>query len=386
MNPGSMRALVLDRPGHFSLADVPRPEPGSRDVLVRPQAVGLCGTDFHIYSGEANYHRDEHGAPIPLEDVPQILGHEITGVIEAVGAEVDELRVGQRVVLDQGLNCNSHGRVPVCEYCSTGDSHQCEYFGEHGISGLHGGLSEALSLPAVNAIAIQSDLDPALAALTEPLACVLHSSDMVRDTPTRYRLETDDPARRARTVLICGAGPAGLLWVQVLRRVVGFQGDVLVSEPDPAKRVLAASYGAHVVDPVHDDLTLYLHEKTSGRRAEVLVDASGSGPLFLQIPGLVRKQATLLLYGHGHAGVGMEALNSVQWGEPHLLSPVGASGGFDPDGRPTVYRQALSLIEDGTIDVTPLVTHRFAGLDAVPAAFAGAHREEGYVKGVAVFP
>ena len=130
-----MRAVVLTAPERMEVREVPVPVAGPRDVLVRPEAVGLCGTDFHIWSGAANYHRDGRGAPIPLEEVPQILGHEITGAVEAVGPEVDDLRVGDRVVLDQGLNCKSVRRDPLCEYCATGDSHQCEGFREHGISG-----------------------------------------------------------------------------------------------------------------------------------------------------------------------------------------------------------------------------------------------------------
>jgi len=379
-----MRAVVLTGAGEMQVRDIPRPAAGPRDVLVRPEAIGLCGTDFHIYSGAANYHRDEHGAPIPLVVEPQILGHEITGRVEEVGADVDDLRPGQRVVLDQGLNCKSAARAELCEYCRTGDSHQCACFREHGISGLPGGLAEAIAVPAVNAVRIATELDPGLAAVTEPLACVLHSLDVVASANARYLLEAKEADRRVRSVLIAGAGPAGLLWVQTLRRVLGFEGRVLVSEPDATKRELAARFGAETIDPTAGDLVAQVATRTEGRRVELLVDASGSGPLFHDVPGLVRKQSTILLYGHGHAGVGMEVLNQVQWAEPTLLSPVGASGGFEPDGRPTVYRRALRLIEEGVIDVAPLVTHRYDGLAAVPAAFAGGHREAGYVKGVVV--
>ena len=157
-----------------------------------------------------------------------------------------------------------------------------------------------------------------------------------------------------------------------------------MSEPDVTKRELAARFGAETIDPTGDDLVEEIALRTEGRRVEMLIDASGSGPLFEDIPGLVRKQSTILLYGHGHAGVGMEVLNQVQWAEPTLISPVGASGGFDADGRPAVYRRALRMIEEGRIDVSPLVTHRYDGLEAVPRAFAEGYREEGYVKGVAL--
>jgi len=368
----------------MAVREVDRPDPGPRDVLVRPEAIGLCGTDFHIYSGAANYHRDAGGAPIPLERAPQILGHEITGVIEHVGGDVTDLEAGQRVVLDQGLNCISCAREELCEYCETGDSHQCEEFLEHGISGLPGGLAEAISVPAVNAVRIRSELPPERAALTEPLACVLHSADVLARTDARYLIDTSETRRRVRSVLVCGAGPAGLLWVQVLRRVLGFQGRVFVSEPDAEKRALAENFGAETIDPGTAGVVAEVAERTEGRRVELLIDASGSGPLFRDVPGLVRKQATIMLYGHGHAGVGMELLNPVQWAEPTLLSPVGASSGFDEDGRPTVYRRALRMLEDGVIDVEALVTHRYVGLEAVPEAFERGHRESGYVKGVAL--
>ena len=81
-----MRACAITAPGQFEVLDVPSPELGPHDVRIQPAAVGVCGTDFHIYSGESNFHYDENGRAIPLEQAPQILGHEITGtVIEANG-------------------------------------------------------------------------------------------------------------------------------------------------------------------------------------------------------------------------------------------------------------------------------------------------------------
>ena len=95
-----------------------------------------------------------------------------------------------------------------------------------------------------------------------------------------------------------------------------------------------------------------------------------------------RKQGTVLLYGHGHAGVDLSVLNNLQFLEPTLLSPVGASGGFEPDGRPSTYRRALGLLETSRVKVGSFITHRYHSLDQVPAAFAGAHKAADYVKGV----
>jgi L-iditol 2-dehydrogenase len=377
-----MRAAVLCDTGRMEIRDAPRPAAGPRDVLVRVSAVGLCGTDFHIFSGEANYNTDNQGAPIPLAEHPQILGHEITGVVEEAGGEAENLRAGDRVVLDQGLNCVSVRREPLCEYCSTGNSHQCAFYREHGITGLAGGLADYIAVPAVNAIRIDSDLEAAEAAMTEPLGCIVHSSDIVARARARYAIRSSDVARRVRSVLICGAGPAGLLFTQYLRNALGFDGLLMVSEPNARKRNLAAKFGAEVINPAEADVIEAVREMTDGRRAEYLIEATGSGEIYKLIPGLIRKQATVLMYGHGLGGADLSLLNNVMFMEPALVASVGASGGFAPDGRPSTYRSALNLIETGQIVVRSFITNRYESLDSVPAAFAGAHADPEYVKGV----
>jgi L-iditol 2-dehydrogenase len=377
-----MRASALLAPHRLELVDVADPPMGPRDVRLRPAVVGLCGTDFHIVSGEGNYNLDASGVPIPLSEHPQILGHEITGVVLEVGDDVTDLAPGARVVVDQGLACSAHGTAP-CEYCRTGDSHQCAQYAELGITGVPGGLADELVVPAVNVVAVPDGLPLDRAVLAEPLGCVLHALDAVANAAPRWQLDgTGEGA--VNTVLIAGAGPAGLLFVQVLQRVLGWQGTVLVSEPDVTKRVLATTLGAEVLAETGPELVDTVRARTGGRGVELLIDACGAGALFESIPGLIRSQATVLLYGHGHGGVGLEALNAVQWREPRLVSPCGASGPIDADGRPSVYRRAVELIASGTISVEPLITHRYVGLDAVPAAFGGDHLEPGYVKGLAV--
>ena len=333
-----MRAVVLTDVNRLELRDVSSSAPGAHEVRVRVAAVGLCGTDLHIVAGHANYNRDANGRVIPLTEEPQILGHEIAGVVADVGRDVSDVRPGNRVVIDQGHNCVSEHRAPLCEYCATGDSHQCELYREHGITGLPGGFAEYLTIPAVNAVRVESELDMAEAALAEPLACIVHSTDLLTRADARYTLAGNGHA--IQTAIVCGAGPSGLLFVQYLRRVLGFDGLLLVVEPNAKRRALAG------------------------------------------LPRLIRKQATVLLYGHGHDGVDASVLNLLQFMEPRIVSPAGASGGFEPDGRPAVYVSALRLIERGTIEVAPIITHRYRSLDSVPNAFAGDHRSPEYVKGV----
>lgn len=379
--PETMRACVLCDVAHIEVRDVARPQPGPRDILVRVSSVGLCGTDIHIFAGHANYNTDAHGLPIPFNLEPQILGHEISGEVVETGSQVHDLQTGDRVVIDQGLNCISTARADTCEYCRTGDSHQCEFYREHGITGLQGGLAQFINVPAVNGVRIQSALG-AEAAMTEPLGCIIHSSDFVARARSRYAINASDTGRRVRTALICGAGPAGLLFTQYLREALDYDGLLLVSEPNPRKRALAERFGAKTLDPATGDVVEMVGELSSGRGVEYLIEATGSGHVMAVIPGLIRKQATVLLYGHGHAGTDMSLLNNVLFKEPVLVASVGASGGFGADGRPAVYARALNLIESGRIDVASMITHRYTQLEQVEQALAGDWRAADYVKGV----
>lgn len=379
----TMKASVLVDVGRLEVREVPRPQISPYDVLVRVAAVGICGTDTHIFAGHANYNIDERGLPIPLHVQPQILGHEINGYVAEKGSEVNDLEIGDHVVIDQGLNCVSRRHTPICEYCRTGDSHQCEFYDEYGITGLPGGLAEFIAVPAVNALRNRSGLDPAEAALVEPLGCIIHSSDAVSAAHTRYALDADSTDGRVRTVLICGAGTAGLLFTQYLRHVLGFDGLLLVSAPSEWKRNFASRFGAdEVLDARDPDLAKVVRGKTGGRGVEYLIEASGAGSVVASMPGLICKQATVMLYGHGHAGIELSVLNNVMFREPTFVTPVGASGGFKSDGRPSVYAQALSLIEEGKIDVASIITHRYTSLDAVQGALENDMRAPHYLKGV----
>lgn len=376
-----MRALRISEPAVMGLCDIPAPELKPHQVMVRVGAVGLCGTDFHIYEGQANYNSDENGRTIPFEEMPQVLGHEFCGIVEEAGSDVKDLKPGDRVSIDQGLNCHSLMKKSLCEYCETGNSHQCATYGEHGITGLQGALAEYVAVPAVNAVRIESDLSLDQAALVEPLGCIIHSCDVMLKTRARYTFGGDRPIR---SVLICGAGPAGLLFTQYFRNVIGYDGLLIVTEPNAKRRNLAAEFGATVIDPTAVDPVEAVKVLTSGEKIQLLIESAGIGSLFKQMPGLIRKQATVVLYGHGHHGVDIGALNNVQFIEPTFISPVGASGGFDGDLRPGTYRKSLELLSSGQINVSRFITHRYSSLGDVPQAFAKDRFGSDYIKGVSV--
>ena len=376
-----MKASVLCDVGRLEVRDVPRPVISPYEVLIRVSAIGLCGTDAHIFTGHSNYNTNEYGQAIPLALQPQILGHEITGVIEQVGTAITDLREGDRVVVDQGLNCVSRRREILCEYCRTENSHQCEFYREHGITGPPGGLAEFMAVPGVNAIKVNAPLDVSTAALVEPLGCIIHSSDRVAKARTRHAVSAG--SADVRSVLICGAGPAGLLFTQYLRHVLKYEEFLLVSDPNARKRELAKRLGAdEAIDPTGADLVDVVHEHTSGKGVDYLIEASGAGAVFRSMPGLIRKQATVLLYGLGHAGTDLSVLSNILFKEPVLVSSAGASGGFESDGRPSMYKRALNLIEEAKIDIPSMITHRYTSLEDVEKALSTEMHHQDYIKGV----
>jgi len=374
-----MKAAVLEDVAKMVVRDVPDPAVAPREVALRVKAVGVCGTDLHLFRGHGNYNLDAQGRPIPLREQPQILGHEFSGEVVEVGRDITDLKPGDRVLCDQGRNCYSQGHWPLCSYCASGDSHQCEHYAEHGITGIPGALAEYIAVPGTNCLRLPASLPVELGALVEPLGCVLHSSDRVEHAHARYTFTGDE---RIRNILICGAGPAGLLFLQYLRNVKQFDGLILVSDIRARNLDLVQGLGGTPINVARQSLGQAVHELTSGERLHYLIEACGNSIIFEQIPSLLRKQGTLLLYGHGHKGRDIGLWSNVLFLEPTLVASVGASGGFDPDGRPTTYRRALELVSSGRVQVQPFVTHKYRALEEVHQAFERDFEQPDYIKGV----
>lgn len=374
-----MKAAVLQDVAKMVVRDVPDPKLAPPQVLLRVQAVGVCGTDLHLFQGHGNYNLDANGRQVPLTEQPQILGHEFSGEVLEVGREVKDLKPGDRVACDQGLNCLSQGRSPLCPYCASGDSHQCAYYKEHGITGLPGAMAEYIAMPAVNCLKIPPEMPPEQAALIEPLGCILHSSDRVERARARFTFEGEE---RIKNLLICGAGPAGLLFLQYLRIVKRFDGLILISDLRDHNLELAAKFGGTTINVARTDLMQAVRDLTHGEGIHYLIEACGNAAVYQKIPGLLRKQGTILIYGAGHKGHDISVIDPILFSEPTLVVSIGASGGFDPDGHPTTYRRAKELVSSGKIQVLPFVTHRYRALDEIHNAFERDFQRVDYIKGV----
>ena len=374
-----MQALILRRPGDLITGEIPQPIPNDHEVRIRVDAVGVCGTDFHIYEGSANYNVDSQGRPISLDRQAQVLGHEFCGTIETLGAAVERWPLGQRVIVDQVRTCISDRRKSVCEFCESGDSHQCERGREYGITGLPGAFAEYMTVPDTNVVPVPDGLSAVEAALVEPLGCVLHALDRMEQAANRYWFHGSHPIR---SVLIVGGGPAGLLFLQCLRAIRKFEGRIIVADRRPHSLDLAARFGGSPVAVTGDDPASVVLKANGGAAFECIIEATGNGRVLDWLPLVARRQATLLIYGAGHANLKSGCLTPWQVMEFTIATSAGASGRIAPDGTPLTYARALEAIADGRINVADIVTHRYPDLESLVHAFTQDSKLPEYVKGV----
>ncbi len=205
-----MEAVIIDQPGSVRVAEVEPPAPAAGEVRLRVELVGICATDVHILHGS-----------FPTAGYPITPGHEAVGVVESLGAGVAELAIGDRVVIDPGVPCG------VCRLCRQGRLNLCEHRNAIGIT-LTGASAELVTVPAPNCHRVLPGTEPRAAVLTEPLACVVHAFDLVRD-----------PA--GADVLVYGGGTIGLLAAFVARSLGA--ASVSVIELDAARAPKAARAG-----------------------------------------------------------------------------------------------------------------------------------------------
>jgi L-iditol 2-dehydrogenase len=283
------------------------------------------------------------------------------------------------VAADQFLSCASLNLPERCEYCESRDTHQCEFGQELGITGPPGAFSQFVAVPETNVLVLPPQFDVARGALIEPLGCVIHAYDRMEKAGTRYSF---DGPHRVRRMLVLGLGPSGLLFIQYLRNVMGFDGDVFAADLQEAKLDLATQFGATPINVGKQDLVSEIQTRTEGRKLDCVIEATGSGSVFDDMPALLRRQATVLLYGAGHSGRDVGCLTPFQAGEIHMVTSGGASGGFDSDGNPSTYRAAMQAIHDGRIEVSRMMSHRYQQLVELEQAFVQDFRRPDYIKGI----
>jgi threonine dehydrogenase-like Zn-dependent dehydrogenase len=312
-----MRAVVTQAKGVMELADVPEPgEPGPGRVIVRPEAVGICGSDFHFFLGEL-------GALFP-----RIQGHEVAGTIEAVGpGSAKGLGVGDRVALHPLSFC---GR---CYPCRVGRGNVCDNFS---LVGIHedGGLQELLALPE-DQVFPTSEPKPAVAALAEPLSIAVRA---VR----RARIEAGEK------VVVLGAGPIGQA-VTLLARDRG--APVLLIDRVRSRLDLGSAMGAEVIPwSDREEVVSLAREWSGGEGAEVTVDATGAPDAIRATVDMAASAGRVVIVGMSHHEVPLSVFSFTE----KELDVLGVSCCQGDE-----FAEAVAFVEANSSRVERLITQRF---------------------------
>lgn len=313
-----MKAAVITAPDSIEVCEVGDPAPGNSDVVIEVAASGLCGTDLHVLSGG-------HGR------LPVIPGHEVSGIVVAIGRDANEWRVGDRVAVDPNLPCRQ------CRECRRGRGNLCGDLQALGIT-QPGGAAELMVAPAANCYRVPDHLPLPDAALAEPLSCAVHAFDVLR-------------ASAGSSVLIYGAGPMGLLLLALAGGEVASYTDVVETNPD--RREVAAKAGASQAVASVDEL-----EQPHGW--DVVIDATG-------VPAVIQNGLSRVARGGTFLQVGVAPETATVNISPYDVyrREITVAGSMAVLNS---FQRAVDLLAAAVVNPELLITTR-SPLDETPAAF-----------------
>jgi L-iditol 2-dehydrogenase len=329
----TMRAMTFQAPGELAVQDRPVPQPGPGELRLSVVAASLCASDVRVYRGE------KYALP------GVIPGHEISGVIDAIGEGVEGYTEGERVIVCPVLACGH------CRYCLVGKRNRCVSRRTLGYD-LDGGFAQYLLVPEElvrvgHVLRVPDGLPMAVAALTEPSACVLASLDLCE-------------VAAGSSLAIVGAGPMGLLHL-LLGRAAGAS-PIIVIEPMAERREIARRWDADVVlDPDNEDARTAVHGVTDGYGADAVALTVGAAALVAPSLDLVRKQGVVNLFAGFPPGETVPfAPNLVHYGEIVLSGSQNATT--------NQYRRTLALL--GSVPhIDEVATNRY-DIEHAPEAYS----------------
>ena len=314
-----MKALLLTKYKEMELTEMPEPEIGPEDVLVRVKACGICGSDVHGFDGST-------GRRIP----PLVMGHEAAGVIAEIGANVRNLRAGDRVTFDSTVSCGA------CFYCRRGQVNLCDHRQVLGVScgehRRHGAFAEYVTVPQHIVYPLPDGLSFEQAAMIEAVSVAVHAVGLT-------------PVALGDTAVVVGSGMIGLLVIQALR--LAGCARVIAVDLDEAKLKLAKELGADdQLNPNTCDVPAYVRGCTNGRGAEIAAEVVGATEPLKTALGSLRKGGVLTLVGNISPSVELP-LQSVVTRQINLIGSCASAG---------EYPACIDLLARGAMRVEPLMT------------------------------
>ena len=338
-----MKAAVWIGINKVEVLEVPAPVVSKGEVLIKVKSAGICATDIEIITGKFKY-----GKP------PHILGHEIAGEVVRLGEDVTKWQPGDRVVVETMVNCGE------CYYCRRGMKHLCDHGGDIGYTPYQGGYAEYISVPERCLFRIPDVVSYDEAGILESF---IYPAGSIYHPQMKF----------GETVLIQGAGPAGLAYVQTVRACGA--GKIIVAARNRIRLEQAGKFGADVIiDIQKEDIEKRVMEETNGRGVDLSIEAAGCQTSIEYSTKLARKDGRVILYGIP----GDEDKIRFPVTEMILkqLSVYGASG------NPHVWETVLQLVAKGTYNLKDMVTHTFHLNDFNEAIDFVMRRKDGVIKAV----
>jgi len=333
-----MRALVIEAPGRTRPGTVAAPAPAAGEVLVRVRTVGFCGSDLSTFRG-AN----------PLVTYPRVPGHEIAGVVEALGDDVpDTVRVGAAVTVVPYTACGA------CPACRRGRVNTCRDNRTLGVQ-RDGAMTELIAVPWKKLRAAPLSLEEL--ALVEPLSVGFHAA-------ARGRVTSSD------TVLVFGCGMIGLGAIAAAGLNLG--ANVIAADIAPAKLALAQKAGArHVINSKDENLHERLAALTNGEGPNVVIEAVGAVETYQAAVTEVAFAGRVVYIGYGKAPVSYETKNFVL----KELDILGSRNATDTD-----FDQVIALLRSGRYPTAETITRSVSWNDAAEALAAWAQNPAAVTK------
>lgn len=340
-----MRVAKVMAPREMRLEEAPVPSPGPGEALVRIKAVGICGSDLQYYAdGRIGDQRFSAG---------HVLGHEVAGVVEALGPDAEGPAPGTSVAVDPAIHCG------WCRFCAVGDPNFCKNLRFFGSPPTPGALREYLTHPSRFLLPLPPDTSFPVGAAIEPLGVAIHAVDL-------GHLGVGD------RVAVFGCGPIGLL----IARVARLAGASLVcgTEPLAHRREAAAGFGVEAaLDPSREDVVRSIMERTGGEGIDVAFEAAGSQDATEQAIAVLRPGGSLVCVGYWKADqVALPGIRAMR---------KGLTIRFVRRMKHT-FPRAMELTRLGLVDLASLISHEFPLSDVVHAFARAEQRGPDVLKAV----
>jgi L-iditol 2-dehydrogenase len=334
------KAVFMTGLNKMEMREIPMPVPKEKEILLKVEYVGICGSDVHYLEN------GRIGDFVVNGDF--ILGHECAGTITAVGTGVTSLKVGDRVALEPGCTCGQ------CEFCKSGKYNLCPDVEFLATPPYHGCLMNYITFPANMAFKLPDKTSTKEGALVEPLSVGMHAAKQGNAT-------------LGSSVTILGAGCIGL--VTLLSCKAFGATDITVVDVISKRLEYAKKLGAtRVINAMEQDAVKAMDQITNGVGTDIVIETAGNAKTISQTPYIVKRGGCIVL-------VGMAAQDIIDYNFSKIMAKEAQIKSVFRYRN--IYPQAIKAIDKGLIDVSGIVSHEFTFKDTAKAFdFAINHKQE----------